>query len=92
MEERFFICSEVFMTTTSDITFDYYIEQLEQLRSQELAWLEEEVQLESLVHDARVHGTIDDQRELRQRLHDLRIAREAHVRYQVDLLRSNLEL
>lgn len=80
------------MTTTSDVSFDYYIEQLEQLRSQELAWLEEEVQLESLVHDARVHGTIDDQRELRQRLHDLRIAREAQVRYHVDRLRSSLEL
>lgn len=80
------------MTSTSDVSFDYYIDQLEQLRSQELAWLEEEVQLESLVHDARVHGTIDDQRELRQRLHDLRIAREAHVRYHVDRLRSTLEL
>lgn len=80
------------MLTEAVIGFDHYIEQLEHLRVEELAWLEEEVQLESLVHDARVHGTIDDQRELRQRLHDLRIAREAHVRYHVDRLRNSLEL
>jgi len=76
-------------TTTS---FECYIDHLERLRSGELAYLEEEVQLESLVHDARVHGTLDDQRELRYRLHELRIAREAHVRYHVEILRNSLEL
>lgn len=80
------------MVTEADVSFDHYIEQLEHLRVEELAWLEEEIQLESLVHDARVHGTLDDQRELRHRLHELRIAREAHVRYHVDRLRSTLEL
>lgn len=78
------------ITTTG--SFEFYIDQLESLRSGELSYLEEEVQLESLVHDARVHGSLDDQRELRYRLHELRIAREAHVRYHVDKLRSTLEL
>jgi len=80
------------MTVETASAFDYYIDQLESLRSDEIAWLEEEVQLESLVHDARVHGTLDDQRALRHRLHELRIAREAQVRYQVSLLRESLDL
>jgi hypothetical protein len=39
-----------------------------------------------------VHGTLDDQRELRYRLHELRIAREAHVRYHAERMRSSLDL
>ena len=80
------------MPDTSRPSFEYYIDHLEHLRAGELAYMEEEVQLESLVHDARVHGTLDDQRELRYRLHELRIAREAHVRYHVEQLRSSLDL
>jgi hypothetical protein len=81
-------------TTMAAVSTDYefYVDALETLRAEELAWLEEEIQLESLVHDARVHGTLEDQRDLRHRLHELRIAREAHVRYQADRLRNVLEL
>jgi hypothetical protein len=80
------------METTVAYSIDYYIDQLELLRDEELAWLEEEMQLESLVHDSRVHGNLQDQRELRQRLHTMRMAREAQVRYQVDRLREAFEL
>jgi hypothetical protein len=80
------------MSTTTETSFEFYIDHLECFRAGELAYLQEEVQLESLVHDARVHGTLDDQRELRYRLHELRIAREAHVRYHAEKLRNSLDL
>lgn len=80
------------MVQTLPYNVDSAIDRLDDLRSEEAGWLAEEFQLESLVHDACVHGTIEDQRMLRHQLHSLRLAREAQVRYAATELRKELEL
>lgn len=68
------------------------VERMKGLRNEETFWLAEEMQLESLVHDACVHGTIEDQRLLRHQLHSLRLAREAQVRYAANKTLKDLDL